>query len=85
MEQGQGEAKDGQNCFKSSNQRQKENWIEVEGKRIQIREVWESGDELLLIVVNGNPGFVMKLPGTIGNRGKSEEIRGCWNLLMNTL
>ena len=34
-----------------------ENWIEVEGKRIQIREVWKSGDKSLLIVVNGNPGL----------------------------
>ena len=40
---------------------------------------------MLLIKVDGSPGFAMRLPGTMEVRGKLEEIRECWNLLMNTL
>ena len=40
---------------------------------------------MLLIKVDGSPGFAMKLPGTMKVQGELEEIRECWNLLMNTL
>ena len=40
---------------------------------------------MLLIKVDRSPSFVMKLPGTMEVRGELEEIRECWNLLMNTL
>ena len=45
-----------------------EKWIEVEGKNIQIKKVWEGRNEALLIVVNGSPGIAMKMPGIIESK-----------------